>query len=220
MGTNHVGDVVTGANLGDPLYCEAPHSRVIAATRPGRGRRRAMAAAAARSRMSSGTDRQRRRSPRRALRRRCRPGRPASRPSMSVNNPATAAAEVSTPIGAQACVGHAANGCAADDRRESDDRCRGRRYGLADPGTARIGPMLTTGLDGGRSTMSAAAMASRTPGPALRSRRRRSTMRSAGTAACSRTHHSWKWMAARSGHRSATDRRRRRASRPVVGHRQ
>ncbi len=35
------------------------------------------------------------------------------------------------------------------------------------PGTARIAPTLTTGLDGARSTASASAIASATPGPAV-----------------------------------------------------
>ena len=35
------------------------------------------------------------------------------------------------------------------------------------PGTARIAPMLTTGLDGASSTTSAVSMASVTPGPAV-----------------------------------------------------
>src|SRR3984957_7296813 len=66
------------------------------------------------------------------------------------------------------------------------------RTASAIAGTARMAPMLTTGLEGGNRTTSAAAIASSTPG-AGRARAAPSTMMSAaGTSACSRTHHSWK----------------------------
>jgi hypothetical protein len=61
------------------------------------------------------------------------------------------------------------------------------------PGTARIGPMLTTGLDGGKSTKSASAMASSTPGAGVAPGAPTGVIAAAGTAACRRTHHSWKW---------------------------
>src|SRR5579875_1082842 len=60
------------------------------------------------------------------------------------------------------------------------------------PGTVRIGPMLTTGLDGGNSTTSAAAIASSTPGAGVASAAPDGTIETAGTSACSRSHHSWK----------------------------
>ncbi len=62
------------------------------------------------------------------------------------------------------------------------------------PGTARIGPMETTGLDGGNSTKSASAIASSTPGAGAATSAPAGVIASAGTAACSRTHHSWKWI--------------------------
>ncbi len=61
------------------------------------------------------------------------------------------------------------------------------------PGTARIVPTLTTGLDGGSRTMSARPMASSTPGAGAASSAPAKTNPAAGTSACSRTHHSWKW---------------------------
>ena len=66
------------------------------------------------------------------------------------------------------------------------------RTASAIPGTARMVPMLTTGLDGGSRTASAAAIASRTPGAGVAACAPVTTMSAAGTAACSRTHHSWK----------------------------
>jgi hypothetical protein len=62
------------------------------------------------------------------------------------------------------------------------------------PGTARIGPMLTTGLDGGNSTKSASLIASRTPGAGAASAAPAGKIACAGIAACRRTHHSWKWI--------------------------
>ena len=53
--------------------------------------------------------------------------------------------------------------------------------------------MLTTGLDGGNSTTSAAAMASSTPGAGVADAAPTAVMAAAGVCACSRTHHSWKW---------------------------
>ena len=69
------------------------------------------------------------------------------------------------------------------------------------PGTARIGPMLTTGLDGGKSTKSASLMASSTPGAGTASAAPTGKIACAGTAACSRTHHSWKWITRVAGQR-------------------
>ena len=60
------------------------------------------------------------------------------------------------------------------------------------PGTARIGPIETTGLDGGKSTKSASAMASSTPGAGTARSAPTGMIAEAGTAACSLTHHSWK----------------------------
>ncbi len=57
--------------------------------------------------------------------------------------------------------------------------------------------MLTTGLDGGRMTASAAAIASSTPGAGEASSAPTRMICSAGTEARSRTHHSWKWTARR-----------------------
>ena len=54
--------------------------------------------------------------------------------------------------------------------------------------------MLTTGFDGGKNTKSAAAMASSTPGAGAACAAPVGVIAMAGTAACSRTHHSWKWM--------------------------
>ncbi len=58
--------------------------------------------------------------------------------------------------------------------------------------------METTGLDGGNSTMSAPAIASRTPGAGLACSAPTGTTASAGTEARSRTQYSWKWIALRS----------------------
>ncbi len=60
------------------------------------------------------------------------------------------------------------------------------------PGTARMVPMLTTGLDGGNSTTSAASMASSTPGAGRARSAPDAMICAAGVAACMRTHHSWK----------------------------
>ena len=60
------------------------------------------------------------------------------------------------------------------------------------PGTDMIVPMLTTGLDGGSSTKSAASMAASTPGAGRAWSAPVATIWLAGTAARSRTHHSWK----------------------------
>ncbi len=60
------------------------------------------------------------------------------------------------------------------------------------PGTARMMPMLTTGLDGGNSTKSASAIAASTPGAGAEPSAPAAVKLSAGTLACSRTHHSWK----------------------------
>ena len=60
------------------------------------------------------------------------------------------------------------------------------------PGTARMVPMLTTGLDGGNSTTSAAPMASSTPGAGRARSAPEAMICTAGVAACIRTHHSWK----------------------------
>ena len=65
------------------------------------------------------------------------------------------------------------------------------------PGTDRMVPMLTTGLDGGSSTTSAAASASITPGAGLAVSAPTETNRSAATAARIASHHSWKWTARR-----------------------
>ena len=50
--------------------------------------------------------------------------------------------------------------------------------------------MLTTGLEGGNRTKSAASMASMTPGAGAASAAPSGVIARAGTAACSRTHHS------------------------------
>ena len=66
------------------------------------------------------------------------------------------------------------------------------RTAPAIPGTARMAPTLTTGLDGGSSTQSAAAIASSTPGAGAAVSAPVNVIAAAGTAACIRTHHSWK----------------------------
>ncbi len=70
------------------------------------------------------------------------------------------------------------------------------------PGTARMVPMLTTGLDGGKRTTSASASASSTPGAGLDCSAPTGTTASASTEARSRTQYSWKWTARRSPSRS------------------
>ena len=66
------------------------------------------------------------------------------------------------------------------------------------PGTPRMVPTETTGLDGGTSTRSVSVIASRTPGPGLASSRPIGTTPWAGTAAWWRTQYSWKCTARRS----------------------
>ncbi len=63
------------------------------------------------------------------------------------------------------------------------------------PGTARMVPIETTGLDGGKRMTSASARASSTPGAGLAVSAPTGTIASASTAACSLTQYSWKWMA-------------------------
>ncbi len=53
-------------------------------------------------------------------------------------------------------------------------------------------PIETTGFDGGSSTTSASAMAARTPGAGLAFSAFTGMIACAGTAARSRSHHSWK----------------------------
>ncbi len=60
------------------------------------------------------------------------------------------------------------------------------------PGTVRIVPMLTTGLDGGSRITSAAAIASSTPGPGFAPSAPTEMIASASTEACSFTQYSWK----------------------------
>ena len=72
--------------------------------------------------------------------------------------------------------------------------------------------MDTTGLDGGNRTKSASAIASRTPGAGAAPSAPTGVIASAGTAACSRTHHSWKWISSPAHLHARLD--------PVVGHRQ
>ena len=118
--------------------------------------------------------------------------------------------------GAQACVGHAANGCAADDRRQTDDRGRGRRDAPRGspppPGSGRCSRPGWTAA-GARCRPQRWRRGRRAP--AWRSRRRPRRCVRAGTAACSRTHHSWKWIARGSGLGDDDVRLD-----PVVGHRQ
>src|SRR5215469_7320836 len=66
------------------------------------------------------------------------------------------------------------------------------RIASAIPGTARIVPMLTTGLDGGSTTTSASASASSTPGAGEACAAPAKSKPAAGTPAPIRTHHSWK----------------------------
>src|SRR5215510_10741607 len=66
------------------------------------------------------------------------------------------------------------------------------RIASAIPGTARMVPMLTTGLDGGSRTTSASVMAASTPGAGAASAAPSNTKPVAGTCAPIRTHHSWK----------------------------
>ena len=66
------------------------------------------------------------------------------------------------------------------------------------PGTPRIVPTDTTGLDGGTSTRSASVIASRTPGPGLDSSSPMGTTAWAGTPARWRIQYSWKCTALRS----------------------
>ena len=72
------------------------------------------------------------------------------------------------------------------------------------PGTARIVPMLTTGLLGASSTTSASAIDSGTPGAGLASSRPIWTKPCAGSAAWCLIHHSWKWIALRAPSSSTT----------------
>ncbi len=60
------------------------------------------------------------------------------------------------------------------------------------PGTARMVPTETTGLDGGKRITSASAIASRTPGAGLACSAPTGTTAWAGTEARSRTQYSWK----------------------------
>ena len=62
------------------------------------------------------------------------------------------------------------------------------------PGTPRIVPTDTTGLDGGRITRSASAIASSTPGAGVAASWPTTSTASAGTAARRRTQYSWKWI--------------------------
>src|ERR1700733_14505051 len=62
------------------------------------------------------------------------------------------------------------------------------------PGTARIGPILTTGLDGGKSTKSASAIASATPGAGDASAAPTGTIAFAGAGAGGGSQHPWKWI--------------------------
>ena len=66
------------------------------------------------------------------------------------------------------------------------------------PGTPRIVPTETTGLDGGTSTRSASLIASRTPGPGLASSMPMGTTAWAGISARWRIQYSWKCTALRS----------------------
>ena len=61
-------------------------------------------------------------------------------------------------------LGHPADVGAADDGGEADDRAAVAASASRTPGTPRMVPTETTGLDGGSTTRSASAMASRTPG--------------------------------------------------------
>ena len=61
------------------------------------------------------------------------------------------------------------------------------------PGTPRMVPTDTTGLDGGSTTRSASPMASSTPGAGVAASWPTASTVSAGTAARSRTQYSWKW---------------------------
>ncbi len=66
------------------------------------------------------------------------------------------------------------------------------------PGTARMVPTETTGLDGGKRITSAAAIASSTPGAGLACSAPTGTTASASTEARSRTQYSWKCRTRRS----------------------
>ena len=72
------------------------------------------------------------------------------------------------------------------------------------PGTARMVPMLTTGLLGAMSTTSASAIASSTPGAGRASSAPTGTNDSAGSKAWCSIHHDWKWMALRAPSISTT----------------
>ena len=115
----------------------------------------------------------------------------------------------------QAAVGHAAHDGAADDRGDADDPARAWPAApRACPGTPRIVPIETTGLDGASRTASAAAKRLRHAG--RRPRRVDADLDEGRRVAArrgSRTHHSWKWIGRAAG-RSA-GRRRRRGSRPA-----
>ena len=102
------------------------------------------------------------------------------------------------PDGGQQPVGHAEHRRAAEDAGEADHRRRRVRAAPARiPGTARIGPMETTGLLGATRIRSAAAIASATPGRAGRPRCRPDVTASAAGWARSRTQYSWKCTARR-----------------------
>ncbi len=74
-----------------------------------------------------------------------------------------------------------------------------RRSASAMPSMRRMVPIETTGLLGGSSTTSASRIASRTPGPGFAVSLPTRTNPYAGSSARYRIHHSWKWMAVRSG---------------------
>ena len=65
------------------------------------------------------------------------------------------------------------------------------------PGTCRIVPTDTTGLDGGKRTTSASCRASITPGPGVAVSTPTRAKPCAGIAARCLIHHSWKWIAVR-----------------------
>ncbi len=67
-----------------------------------------------------------------------------------------------------------------------------RRIASRTPGTPRMVPTETTGLDGGSTTRSVSVSASITPGPGEQSSSPTTRTVSAGTSACSRTQYSWK----------------------------
>ncbi len=150
--------------------CRPPASAVTAP--PGRppGRARRAPSLWSPTRRTSSTGRRgrgsRRPRPRAPQPRRAR--RPASRRAGRARSArATASALASTPIAASTLSAMPRTGAPPTIGDSPTTGAAVSRTAASMPGTARIVPMLTTGLDGGSSTTSAVAIASSTPGTGL-----------------------------------------------------